>query len=145
MSRPNTRRSALLVTLLSLALVGTLVSGGAFANGATTTSDGDAVSFEEQILPILEASCIECHDNRSAFSNLRLDNAEGIMAGGDLGKVVVPGEPDNSPLVLRVALPEDDLDFMPIEGDPLTDEQIDLMRKWIEQGADFGGWTGTEG
>ena len=139
MSRLPSRRSVLLVTLLALAVLMTLAS-----SGTTAAVEGDAVSFEEQVLPILEASCTECHDNRSAFSNLRLDNAEGIMAGGDLGKVVVPGEPDNSPLVLRVALPEDDLDFMPIEGDPLTDEQIDLMRKWIEQGADFGTWTGKE-
>lgn len=144
MSRLPLRRSAVLVTVAILVLLATLASSGTSAT-TTVAIEDDAVSFEEQILPILEASCTECHDNRSAFSNLRLDNAEGIMAGGDLGKVVVPGEPDNSPLVLRVALPEDDLDFMPIEGDPLTDEQIDLMRKWIEQGADFGGWTGKDG
>lgn len=142
MSRLHLRRPALVVTILALAALATLAVGGAPATAGTAASGDDAVSFEEEIWPILEASCTECHDNRSAFSNLRLDNAEGIMAGGDLGKVVVPGEPDNSPLVLRVALPEDDLDFMPIEGDPLTEEQIELMRKWIEQGADFGGWTG---
>lgn len=144
MSRFHLRCSALLVTILALGLLTLAVSGAPAALG-TTAGDGDVVSFEQQVWPILQASCTECHDSRSAFSNLRLDNAEGIMAGGDLGKVVVPGEPDNSPLVLRVALPEDDLDFMPIEGDPLTEEQIELMRKWIEQGADFGGWTGKSG
>jgi hypothetical protein len=41
-----------------------------------------------------------------------------------------------------VALPPDDLDIMPAEGDPLTAAQIDTLKRWIAEGADFGGWTG---
>jgi len=114
--------------------------------GASTlaSSPTEKVDFEKEVWPIIEASCLLCHDRANAFSNLRLDSPERILEGGDLGKVVVPGEPDNSPLVLRVALPDDDLDFMPIEGDPLTEEQIEILRRWIEEGADFGEWKGLE-
>jgi len=111
---------------------------------ATSTSSApvEKIDFEKQVWPIIEGSCLLCHDRANAFSNLRLDSPERILEGGDLGKVVVPGEPDNSPLVVRVALPDDDLDFMPIEGDPLTEKQIEILRQWIEEGADFGDWKG---
>lgn len=111
---------------------------------ATSTAVAESVDFETKVWPIIERSCLQCHDSGTAFSNLRLDSPEKILAGGDLGKVVVAGEPDNSPLVLRVALPMDDLDFMPIEGDPLTEEEIELMKTWIKEGADFGDWKGVE-
>ncbi len=108
----------------------------------TSTASAEQVDFATEIWPLIERSCLQCHDSGTAFSNLRLDSPEKILEGGDLGKVVIPGEPDNSPLVARVALPMDDLDFMPIEGDPLTEEEIELMRKWITEGASFGEWTG---
>lgn len=101
-----------------------------------------SVSFEKDVLPVLERSCAECHSAKENFSNLRLDTAEAILKGGDLGKVLEPGNPDESSLYLRVALPQDDLDFMPVEGDPLTEDEVETLRQWIEQGADFGGWTG---
>ncbi len=111
---------------------------------ANSTAVVESVDFETKVWPIIERSCLQCHDSGTAFSNLRLDSPEKILAGGDLGKVVVAGEPENSPLVLRVALPMDDLDFMPIEGDPLTEEEIELMKTWIKEGASFGDWKGVE-
>ena len=101
-----------------------------------------SVSFEKDVLPVLERSCGECHSAKENFSNLRLDTAAAILKGGDLGKVLEPGNPDESSLYVRVSLPQDDLDFMPVEGEPLNEDEVETLRQWIEQGADFGGWTG---
>ncbi len=130
------KNSLLAVCLTSLAALAALSS---FSEPAVAAG---SINFEKDILPALDASCGECHSARESFSNLRLDTAAGILKGGDLGEVLVPGKPDESSLYVRVSLPQDDLDFMPVEGDPLTEEQVEKLRQWIEEGADFGGWTG---
>ncbi len=130
-------------TRLAVLVAAALTGGSLLATAPSpATTKAPAVDFAKEVWPVLEKSCLQCHDRGTAFSNLRLDSPEGIMKGGDLGKVVVPGKPDLSSLVVRVALPESDLDYMPIEGDGLTDEQIATLRRWIEEGANFGGWTG---
>ena len=58
---------------------------------------------------------------------------------------LVPGDPAKSSMYVRVSLPPDDLDIMPAEGDPLTAAQIDTLKRWIAEGADFGGWSGAGG
>jgi hypothetical protein len=136
-SKPSSQTSRAAV-FFALVLVGLFC---VVSTQASTAARG-GVDFTSEILPILEASCIECHGAKEDFSNLRLDSRAGIEKGGDLGKVLVPGKPDDSPLYVRVSLPQDDLDFMPVEGDGLTEEQIALLKTWIEEGADFGEWTG---
>lgn len=112
------------------------------------------VSFESEILPILEESCMRCHKapykdargrTRRPKSGLRLDGRGWILKGGDTGPAVVPGDPDDSPLYTLAALDPDDADVMPQKGDPLTKSQLDLMRRWIVDGADFGSWKGAAG
>lgn len=130
-------------------LIGALAVGGA---GQHATQAEDEVDFVKQILPVFEVKCMDCH--RAEFENprtgritrpkggLRMDTVEEIMKGGDEGMAIVKGDPDESLAYTRTKLPIDDLDHMPPEGnDPLTDEEKELLRKWIEQGADFGEWT----
>lgn len=105
----------------------------------------EGVDFEAEVWPFLETKCVQCHGTKEKFSNLRLDSPDAIMKGGDLGDVVVPGEPDDSPLYARAALPSDDLDFMPVEGDGLTEDELETLKLWIEQGAEFGAWAGAGG
>lgn len=108
------------------------------------------VDFEKQVLPLFEKACIECHkapfeeDGRlkKPKAGLRLDAAWAIMAGGENGKVVEPGKPEDSELHVRVTLPEDDDDFMPPKGDPWTKEEVELVGLWIKEGAKFGSWEG---
>ncbi len=113
-----------------------------------------AVDFERQVLPILQERCIECHKGpyelngklKEPKAGLRLDGATHIMLGGDAGPVVVANYPSKSSLYQRVILPVDDSEHMPPRGDPLTENQKDIFRKWIAQGLDFGRWVGnTEG
>ena len=137
--QPRRLRAALLIvfaTTVALA-VGLLRGGEARAQGS--------VRFERDVLPILEAKCVTCHGPEDQFNELRLDSKERILRGGKNGKVLVPGSPDQSPIYVRVSLPPDDLDIMPAEGDPLTAAQVDTLRRWIAEGAEFGSWSGAGG
>ena len=113
-----------------------------FASGSRPASAQGAVQFDKEVWPILQDKCVTCHGPEDQFNDLRLDSKAAILKGGKNGKVLTAGDPDKSSLYVRVALPPDDLDIMPAEGDPLTAAQIDTLKRWIAGGADFGSWTG---
>lgn len=100
------------------------------------------VDFEKDIVPILRARCYECHTAKKTEADkkpkggLGLDSPSGILAG----KVVEPGQPDESPLYARVSLPQSDDDVMPPkkDGEPLTPQQIAAIKEWVANGAHFG-------
>ncbi|HVR37406.1 MAG TPA: c-type cytochrome domain-containing protein [Methylomirabilota bacterium] len=96
-----------------------------------------AVDFTRDIVPILRNSCVECHGPERQKGKLRLDAREHIFKGESGDWVVQPGKPEDSELYRRVTLPPDDLDIMPSEGDPLTKEQQELLRAWIDEGAEW--------
>ena len=129
----------LIVLTMAISLFPATVLATGSGEGAATEP---TVNFETEVLPFLERSCFECHSTQQVYSNLRLDSAERILRGGDLGEVVVPGKPEDSPLYVRVTLPAEDLDVMPVEGDRLSEEEAELLRQWIAEGASFGDWTG---
>ena len=109
------------------------------------------VDFEKHILPIFQESCFDCHSDsaqrkgRKPKGGLRLDSPESIRAGGNNGAAFVAGDPDDSLLYQLIILQEDDDDVMPAKGELLTQDQIALVRKWIESGGDFGDWKGVDG
>lgn len=88
-----------------------------------------------EVRGIFAHHCYKCHSSDKMKGDLRLDTKEGIFAGGESGKVVVPGEPDDSEILHRVLLPAEDDDAMPPEGARLDPEQSELLRKWIAKGA----------
>lgn len=115
---------------------------------------GDKVDFAKQILPIFETKCMKCHETehtdatgrlKKPKSGLVMDTAEGLKKGGKENgdKTLVPGKAADSAIYTMTTLPITDEMVMPPEGkaDPLTDAEKDLLKKWIDQGADFGGWT----
>ena len=112
--------------------------------------DLTAVDFAKQILPVLEKKCLDCHkapheeDGRvkKPKGGLRLDAAWAMLKGGEIGPALVPGDVAKSYLLEVVSLPKDDDMFMPPKGDPLTVDEIQLLKEWIAGGADFGGWKG---
>ena len=112
--------------------------------------DLTAVDFAKQILPVLEKKCLDCHkapyeeDGRvkKPKGGLRLDAAWAMLKGGETGPALVPGDVAKSYLFEVVTLPKDDDMFMPPKGDPLTADEIRLLKDWIAAGADFGGWKG---
>jgi len=96
-----------------------------------------SVDFETEVRPIFEASCLECHGPNRQRSDFRIDVKKIVLAGGGSGEPsVVPGKSAESPLIRYVAGLEEDM-LMPPDGrgDPLTPEQIGVLRAWIDQGA----------
>lgn len=96
----------------------------------------EPIDFDSQIRPILENRCTSCHGSENQKSGLRLDHKEAAMLGGDYGKAIVPGDSAASPLYLAVAGLDPDLE-MPPSGDRLPAEEIELLKQWIDQGADW--------
>ena len=98
------------------------------------------VDFNRDIRPILSESCYPCHgpDPNKRKADLRLDTREGAFR--DLGgyAAVVPGKPDESELYRRITA-EDDLERMPPRtfAHPLSKTRVEILRRWIEQGADW--------
>jgi hypothetical protein len=101
------------------------------------------IDFNRDIRPILSENCYFCHgpDKNKRKADLRLDTREGLFAAIE-GKryPVIPGKPAESEVYKRV-IAEDDADRMPDpkSGKHLTDRQITLIKKWIEQGAQWKG------
>lgn len=111
-----------------------------------------AVDFEKEILPFLNKTCVDCHrapyeengKKKEPKAELRLDASWAILKGGENGIILTAGAPDKSSLYEVVTLPKDDDAHMPPKGDDLTTAEIALLKKWIEEGADFGGWIGSK-
>lgn len=99
---------------------------------AQCSEKGD-VDFVRDIQPLLLKRCAACHGETTAKSGLRLDVKSAALAGGDSGPVIVPKEAGKSALVERISSSGDDR--MPPEGDPLSAAQIELLKRWIDQGA----------
>jgi len=103
-------------------------------------SDKTGVTYATDIKPIFDKSCITCHGAEKHKGRLRVDGLEGVLKGGEDGKVVVPGNSAGSMLVQNIAHAGDPEAYMPPPRNkagiqPLTKEQIGLIRAWIDQGA----------
>ena len=93
------------------------------------------VDFEKHIQPILAQNCHSCHGADVQQSGLRLDRRQAAMRGGDYGPVITPGNSATSKLIRRLVNGDGGLQ-MPPSG-ALSDDDIGLLRAWIDQGADF--------
>lgn len=87
-----------------------------------------------RIYAIFERSCLECHGAVRQEGELRLDDRQSASTRGG-GAVIVPGKPDESELLRRVALPAGHDDIMPARGKPLAPREIEALRAWIAAGA----------
>ena len=113
-----------LTALAAIALLPAGVSLGA--------PDPPDLVFSKDVLPILEKNCFGCHGDGQKVSNLDLSSRAGMLEGGVHGPALVPGDAQQSPLYLRVA--GMDAPVMPMGGS-LSDEEIWVLRDWIDQGA----------
>jgi len=94
------------------------------------------VTFAKDIQPIFKASCFKCHGEMKQKGGLRLDSLEATLKGGENAPNVVKGDSAKSTLVHSVARLDEDSAMPPDgKGDPLSKEQIGLIRAWIDQGA----------
>ncbi len=93
------------------------------------------VSFEKHVQPVLASACLSCHGEKKDKGELRLHTLEDLLKGGENGKVIVPGKPEESTLYTSTILPPDDDEIMPPKGETLTSDQADVLKEWIAAGA----------
>ena len=112
-----------------------------FSADTSAQSPPATVRYSEHIQPLLSNNCFSCHgpDEGNRKAGLRLDRREGAIA--DLGgyAAVVPGKPDESMLLMRIAA-DDPAERMPpphAKKPRLTESQVELMRAWIQEGASY--------
>ena len=103
------------------------VSSNAVLNAADT-----AVSFHRQVMPLLRIHCVACHKPGKQGGGLDLTTHRGLVNGGQTGSSIRPGEADASPLVQQVC---GDPPEMPKDGLPLLPQEIELLRRWVVEGA----------
>ena len=94
------------------------------------TQQETAPDFETHIFPLFEANCLSCHDASQPQGELDLTTHESTLQGGKSGPALVPGSPLESLLLEKLHS-----GAMPMGADRLSDDQIDLVRRWIEEGA----------
>ena len=90
-------------------------------------TSAEAVSFSREVAPLLQRHCVACHKEGKAKGKYRLDTYE------QLRKELEPGDLE-SELLFRLTT-EDEEERMPAEADPLPPAEIDLIRKWVKEGA----------
>ncbi len=115
--------------------LGLMLANAPFAAGAT-----GAVDFQREVRPILSDNCFQCHgpDAKARMADLRLDTREGAFAQRESGSAIVPGDSDDSLLFQRIMHENEVLRMPPVYSKKeLSDDQIDVLKRWIEQGASW--------
>jgi hypothetical protein len=99
-----------------------------------------AVDFNRDIRPILSDKCFRCHgpDGGQRKGDLRLDQRDAAIADRQGYAAIVPGKPDESELYFRITAEDADTRMPPrSSGKTLKTQEVDLVKRWIEQGADY--------
>ena len=104
------------------------------------SSLGAKVSFNDEIRPLLSNSCYRCHgpDEEDRKAKLRLDTREGAIKDHKGFTAISPGKIEDSELIYRIVTDdEDEMMPPPGKGERFTKEQIELFKRWIEEGAEY--------
>lgn len=126
---------------LTFASIGLVVALSALAADIDVSklpppSTKTGLTFEKDIKPLFDKSCVKCHGAEKQKGKLRLDTLEATLKGGENGESVVKGNSAKSSLVHTIARLDEDSAMPPDgKGEPLTKEQVGIVRAWIDQGA----------
>ena len=102
------------------------------------TSRQTSIDFNTQVKPIFNKKCIACHGGVRRKSNFSLLFRVDALAKNKSGKpAIIPGDPDHSEMIRRLTINDPD-ERMPYKHDPLSKEEIEILRRWIKQGAKWG-------
>ena len=92
----------------------------------------EKITYDDDILPIFESICLNCHNPDKKKGDLDLSNYTGVMAGGSGGEIASPGDGAGSKLYASITHTAEP--FMPPKGDKLAKKDADLVRSWINGG-----------
>jgi hypothetical protein len=125
------RRSRTVVVLVAAVLI-IIVAGGAWF---VRNRVRDPVSFSNEIQPILNQNCVQCHGGVRQKNGVSFVFREDALGRGKSGRrTIVPGHPEESELIARITS-SDPEGRMPYHAPPLPAKQIELLRRWIKEGA----------
>lgn len=99
-----------------------------------TVARADEALFRDRVAPVFRAHCLNCHNDETRKGGLSLETAASALAGGDIGEVIFPGDPDSSYL-LELITPEEGKAAMPEGTEPLSAEDRTAIHDWIAAGA----------
>lgn len=149
------RFSALFFLLNLILLIVTGHFGGSLTHGSEFLFENTAEEielaetveeihlFEQVVRPIFNKKCTSCHNPEKLKGELLLTSLEGIQAGGKNGALFIANEPGNSLMIERIELPHSEKKHMPPKGKvQLTNEELNLLKWWIAEGASFDGIVG---
>jgi hypothetical protein len=98
----------------------------------------DKVDFNTEVKPILNKNCIACHGGVKKASDFSLLFKEEALAPAKSGHpAIIPGDADGSEFIRRLTLTDPD-ERMPLDAPPMKPEEIETLRKWVDQGAEWG-------
>ena len=99
------------------------------------TALADEVDFEKQVKPILNRRCGECHGGKQREGGLRFTDRQDALSELDSGGfAIVAGAPADGSLLSRITS-QDESDRMPPEGERLSRDEIEVIKRWIAEGA----------
>lgn len=117
-----------------------LYSALILSNGlAAATVPSDPAFFDAKIRPILEEHCFDCHGPEKQKNKLRLDNTLGVVQGGESGEPLLQAGLSAESYIVKRVTSKNPKEVMPPKGDKLSPEQVDLLRIWIDAGANING------
>ena len=97
---------------------------------SAAAADSAAPSFRDDVLPVFEQRCVACHGQQKPQQGLNLTDASAILRGGRSGPAIQIGSSGNSLLLTKLVS-----GTMPPGGPQLPEEEIELVRRWIDEGA----------
>lgn len=110
--------------------------GGGSTLAVTAKPPSEQVVYTDIIVPILEQKCYSCHNAEKQKGKYRMDEYDLLVKGGKEGDGIVHGKADDSNVIVRIDLPEDDDEHMPPEGKKdLEPHEVVLVKWWIDKGA----------
>jgi hypothetical protein len=125
--------------VLAIGLFALLPSSGIvlLSTGTVRAAPPPTLDFADQIQPILRRHCYRCHGSKNQDAGLQLNARAAALGVADSDQpIITAGDPENS-LLLQRLVDEDYGDIMPLDGDPLAAAEIDILRRWIAEGASW--------
>ncbi|MDC1317470.1 chitobiase/beta-hexosaminidase C-terminal domain-containing protein [Flavobacteriaceae bacterium] len=136
------------VTIILLSITGHF--GGQITHGSeylklpdfsqtTNLTNIDSIAlYKTVVMPILDNKCVKCHNQNKSKGDLMMNSKEAILKGGESGAILVSFDASSSHLYNYPNLPIDDKMHMPPEGNvQLTENEIEILKIWIDKGANF--------